>query len=130
MATFALLHALIAAVASDIISGVSLKPPVIRITVLRAGIELRLLARSFTAYRTSRAQKLAICALIGGALASDALGATAENLIPLTTFFSRCVSSVKFCAICNAPPKLAIAISRFGPPLLSMNLVAACRARA
>ncbi len=99
MATFALLQALIVAVASDKSSDVRGKPPVIMITVLRPGIELRLLARSVNAYSTSRDPKLAMCPLSWGTLALEALGSTAENPIPFTTFFSRLVSAVKFCAI-------------------------------
>ncbi len=55
-------------------------------------------------------------------------GATDAIFRPLTVCFSRVASSVKFCAIWIVPPKLTIAISRFGPALESMNFAAACRA--
>jgi len=57
--------------------------------------------------------------------ATSTLGETADDFTPLTTCFKRSASAVKFWAICTAPPKLTMAISRFGPALLSINLAAA-----
>jgi hypothetical protein len=128
-ATFARLQASIVAVTSEIWSSRTRNPAVSSTSVLRPGTVLSVFARLRSARIMScTAKSFAARDSCGMVVDAGSFGATAENLMPFTTLFSRSAFSVKFCATCSDPPKFTIEIRWFGPALVSMNLAAAARA--
>src|ERR1700730_1077295 len=139
MATFALLQLSIAAVTSDWVSKLSGKPEVNITRVLRPGIvdiPLATLRRALSTLRMPKSADMllrdvgAVAGARDATITGSSLGETDDPFVPATTFFSRFASAVKFCVMVTLPPNSAIAISRSGPALASMNFAAASRALA
>src|ERR1035437_5115889 len=130
IATFALLHESIAALASERASLPKRNPDVNRMRLLRPGTSVRFWAMLRKASSMLRAPYAPMPLPRRGTpmLATCGPGAIPVDLMPPTTCFSRSMSPVKFCAICSELVKFTIAISRAGPALDSMKRAAAWRA--
>ena len=117
---------MISDVISDWFSAVIGKPALNSTSVLRPGISPSVFARLRSA---STPVRMPNCpAVLSRGPPTCRWSTTTENLGAADHLLQRSISSVKFCAICSAPPKFATAIRRFGPALASMNFAAAWRA--